>query len=354
MRIHIDINHPAHVHYFKNFIKIMSNNGHTFIVTNRDSPIIIQLLKANSIKHITRNKRPNNNSKINSLIYLFSMIFFVFKYTMNKKVGLYLGFASSQNAIVAFLRRKPSIIIDDTEHNKLNHAIYTKFCSVILTPFYFTKNLGRKQIHFNAYVEQLYLHSNFYKQNQVNETEPYAICRFIAYDAAHDKNIKNKALTILEKKKIVETLEKKFKVYVSLESEYDEEKAFFEKRKFKINPEEIHDYISHSDLFITEGATMASEAGILGVNYYYINPLNVSNLETQCENYENGNILSGHELLAQLDIIINKENLNKEKIKQEIEDSTICPTSFLVWFVENYPESEKVMQQNFDYQLRFK
>ena len=139
-----------------------------------------------------------------------------------------------------------------------------------------------------------------------------------------------------------------------MESEYDEEKAFFEKRKFKINPEEIHDYINHSALFITEGATMASEAGILGVNYYYINPLNVSYLETQRENYQNANILSGHELLAELDELIKIENLNKEKIRQEIEDSTICPTSFLVWFIENYPESEKVIRQNFDYQLRFK
>jgi hypothetical protein len=29
-------------------------------------------------------------------------------------------------------------------------------------------------------------------------------------------------------------------------------------------------------------------------------------------------------------------------------------TSFLTWFIENYPESEKIMKDNPDYQLNFK
>ena len=29
-------------------------------------------------------------------------------------------------------------------------------------------------------------------------------------------------------------------------------------------------------------------------------------------------------------------------------------TAFMVWFVENYPDSVKIMRENSDYQLRFK
>ena len=28
-------------------------------------------------------------------------------------------------------------------------------------------------------------------------------------------------------------------------------------------------------------------------------------------------------------------------------------TAFMVWFIENYPESAKIMKENPDYQLRF-
>ncbi|MFW5804449.1 MAG: DUF354 domain-containing protein, partial [bacterium] len=35
MKILIDIGHPAHVHYFKNFITKMSQKGHSFIVIAR-------------------------------------------------------------------------------------------------------------------------------------------------------------------------------------------------------------------------------------------------------------------------------------------------------------------------------
>ena len=80
MKIHIDINHPAHVHYFKNFIKIMEEKGHSFVVTNRDSKIINQLLDAYGIQHIIRNRRPEDKSKINRILYLIKTFQSVGKY----------------------------------------------------------------------------------------------------------------------------------------------------------------------------------------------------------------------------------------------------------------------------------
>ena len=44
MKIFIDINHPAHVHYFKNFIKIVTNKGHKVMITARDRDVAIDLL----------------------------------------------------------------------------------------------------------------------------------------------------------------------------------------------------------------------------------------------------------------------------------------------------------------------
>ena len=57
MKIMIDMNHPAHVHYFRNLIKDMEKKGHQFCVVNRDDGMINQLLDYYGIRHIIRNKR---------------------------------------------------------------------------------------------------------------------------------------------------------------------------------------------------------------------------------------------------------------------------------------------------------
>jgi len=43
-------------------------------------------------------------------------------------------------------------------------------------------------------------------------------------------------------------------------------------------------------------------------------------------------------------------NLNWEKLLYD----KIDVTAFMVWFIENYPKSEKIMKENPDYQDKFK
>ena len=40
--------------------------------------------------------------------------------------------------------------------------------------------------------------------------------------------------------------------------------------------------------------------------------------------------------------------------RKVLENDTINPTDFLIWFVENYPESKKIMKENPDYQYIFR
>ena len=46
MRIVVDINHPAHVHYFKNFIWEMEKRGHAILITASEKDISYRLLDA--------------------------------------------------------------------------------------------------------------------------------------------------------------------------------------------------------------------------------------------------------------------------------------------------------------------
>ena len=52
MRILIDIKHPAHVHFFRNFIKIMKSKGHEIKVTAREKEMTIYLLKKYKIPFV--------------------------------------------------------------------------------------------------------------------------------------------------------------------------------------------------------------------------------------------------------------------------------------------------------------
>ena len=99
MRILIDINHPAHVHYFRNLIKIMIEKGHEFIVVNRDDKMINQLLDYYQIDHIIRNKRPEKKNSFKSLYYLFGCICACIKASFKYKPDLCLGFGSSAASI---------------------------------------------------------------------------------------------------------------------------------------------------------------------------------------------------------------------------------------------------------------
>lgn len=356
MKIIIDINHPAHVHYFRNFIKEMQNRGHEFRVINRDSEMINYLLDYYKIDHVTRNPRPKNKGTLSSLSNLGKMTLKCIKESISFRPDLYLGFASSACAITSKLFNRPCILLDDTEHNVINHKIYLQFCSCVLTPFYFNKDLGPKQIIFNAFVEQLYLHSSVYKPSNAVldrlgiKPREYILFRYISYDAHHD--LVAKPLSEKFKKKIVDESAKENIVYVSHESnpspypEYD----------LKIAPEEMHDVEANAKYMITEGATMATESFVLGIPSIYINPLRIGYCDIQKKLLPEtiiGNLNEDSVVAA-----INKINeklcdLNVSVLRNKIESSTINPTKFLVWFVENYPQSEDIVRKNPHYMNRF-
>lgn len=341
MKILININHPAHVHYYRNFIKLMEAKGDQFCVINRDNKMINQLLDYYGIEHTIRNKRPEKKGTIPSLMNLLRMILWCVRKSFSFHPDMYMGFASSACAITSFLFRKPSILIDDTEHNSMTHKLYMPVCTKVLTPFYFKKDLGNKdkQIRFNAYVEQLYLHSAYYKNDEgvlkeLNvKPREYVIVRYVAYDAHHD--LKVRPIPEEVKKTIVKEISKQYKVFVSLEKSVKD--PFYDDYVLKISPEKMHDLEANAKFMVAEGATMASEAFLLGVPYLYLNPLMVGYIDYQCTNYPNRcfkttDVDEALKIVNQLMDI----KIDSEAERRKVEEQTINPTEYLVKFVEDY------------------
>lgn len=92
MRILIDTGHPATVHYFRNFIKIMLAKGHKFCISARDKEVTHQLLDHYKIPYYSRGK--GKNSLIGKFSYIPEADFNVYKRARNFKPDLFLSFGS--------------------------------------------------------------------------------------------------------------------------------------------------------------------------------------------------------------------------------------------------------------------
>lgn len=359
MKIYIDINHPAHVHYFRNFIKIMESKGHVFIITNRNSKIINDLLDAYKINHIIRNKRPSNKNVWKTICYLLRIIAACFKSAFKHKPDIFMGFGSFPCTFTAFFFRKPCVLVDDTEHNKINHLLNKPFHPTILAPYYFNLDLGKHQLYFKSFVEYLYLHPVYFSPDKtildkynLNEKN-YVIVRYITYDAAHDSNVKPVSERI--KKEMIQELVKHYQVLLFHEDTIVDD--FYKSYTLEIRPEELHHIMAYAAFCLTEGATMASESGLLGVPYLYINPLRVGNVEEQIKQDSRLATSCSDETIV-MDVlkekIVQLQESENRKACNVLTNNIINPTLFLVWFIENFPESKRIMKENPDYQYNFK
>ena len=356
MKILIDIGHPAHVHYFRNFIKIMENKGHEFLIISRNKEMEQYLLNKYKIPYIDRGIGSKNI--IGKFLYMLKADYLIFRKALKFKPDLFLSFGSIYPAHASFLLKKPHIAFDDTEHSTEQYKLYSPFTEVVLTPACFTKDLGKEQIRFNGYMELCYLHPNYFKPDpsifdllEIKKDEKYVIMRFVSWNASHD--IGQSGLNIERKHEIVKELSKYAKVFISSEGELPED---LQKYQIKTHPEKMHDALAFATLFVGEGATMASECACLGTPAIYVNSLTAGTLEEQ-ERYR---LLFG---FRKSEGVIEKaiELLNTPNLKQELQQrrqkmlsDKIDVTAFMVWFVENYPESAKIMKENPEYQYNFR
>jgi hypothetical protein len=350
MKILIDIGHPAHVHYFRNFIKIMESKGHKFIVTTRDKECTIKLLEFYKINYICTGK--SRKSVVGKMLSLLQNDLKIFLVALKHNPDIFLSFFLPFPAHVGWILKKPVIGFTDTEHAALSIKLTKRFTDVILTPSCYTKDLGKKQIRFNGYMELCYLHPNYFKPNPsilnllgVRENEKYVIMRFVSWNASHD--VGHSGLSIEMKHKAVKELSKYAKVFISSEGELPKD---LKQYQIKIPPEKMHDALAFATLFVGESGTMASECVMLGTPAFFINTLTAGTLEMQ----EESGLLF---MFTKFEGVLEKavELLNTPNLKQEFQNrrqkmlaDKIDVTAFMVWFVENFPESFKIMKENPD------
>lgn len=356
MKILIDIGHPAHVHYFRNLAMSLAEKGYSILFTARDKEVTIELLKHYQLPFkIVGRPRPGFLWKSLALICVTFKILII---SLKFKPDMLLN-ASPSAALVACLMRKPHIALEDT-FNMEQVWLYLPFTSVVLTGDYPHRSLGRKEIRYPGYQELLYLHPNNYKpgsevlsQLGLQAKEKYAIVRFVAWNATHDYG--HQGIPLDGRLALVKALASHLRVFVSSEQELPDDLARY---KINISPEQMHDALYHAHLFVGEGATMASEAAILGTPSIFIHSTrfgNVDDLAAMGLLYQYSESESDQKIALLKAMEIAKDDEAKTRMvpkRVKLLRKKIDVNAFLLWFVEIYPASmERVRCSSFDFSM---
>lgn len=342
MNIVVDIGHPAHVHLFKNFIKVMTTGGHQILITATDKDVTIELLRNYGFTYIAMGSY--GNSRIRKMMNISVMDGKMYAAVKSFQPDIFLGASAIRAAHTAWVMRKPCIIFDDTEHSKWEHRLYRPFGSVICTPACFEKDLGKKQVRYNGYHELAYLHPEYFKPDSMvldnlglKQDERFVVVRFVAWEAAHDAG--QSGFDITAKRRLAHELKKYARVFITSENRLPEE---FEEYRISLPPEKIHDLLYYATLYVGEGATMASECAVLGTPAIYVNTLRLGYLDEQEERYglvfNFLNPASAQETaIAKAIELLEKDNLKEEwHIKKDrLLQEKVDVTSFMVELVEN-------------------
>jgi hypothetical protein len=252
---------------------------------------------------------------------------------------------------------KPHIALEDT-FNMEQVKLSMLFTDVVLTGDYPHPSLGKKEIKYPGYHELAYLHPNVFTLDErvlailgMKKGEKYAIVRFVAWEASHD--IGHSGISYENKIKLVKTLSRHLHVFISSEMELPEELKNYQ---IKIPPEQMHNALAFAHLFVGESSTMATESAVLGTPSIYINDSKLG-YTNDLANY--GLLYSYMEseidqitAIKKAEELALKQNTKEEYLtkREQMLADKIDVSAFLIWFVENYPESvNEVKAKDFDF-----
>ena len=364
MKILIYLGHPAHFHLFKNIINKLKEDGNQVIVTIKTKDILKDLLIESGFDFISLSSRERRGSKIQAAIGFITSANCLKQVCLKDRPDIMVG-TSVEMPIIGRLLRIPSINFneDDANYEMTFCKVAYPPSSLILAPV--SCDCGKweyKTIKYASYHELAYLHPNNFKPDRsivekyFSVNDPYFIVRLVKFKAIHDEGMKGINDSVADK--IINMLSPYGRVYITSEGDLS---ARFDKYKIHIKPIDMHHILAFSSLYIGDSQTMAVEAGMLGVPFIRYNDFVgiIAILKEIEDHYLLGyGIKTGNEdkLYSTIKMILempNRKEVFQERRRKMLSEK-IDAAQFFTWFIENYPESEKIMRSNPDYQYRFR
>ncbi len=271
MRVLIDINHPAHVHVFRNPIRILKEQGHEILVTSRAKEVTLPLLDELGIEHIPLTSLGSRG--MSSLVReLFQRNYKLLNVARRFKPDVMAAVGGTFVAHVGTLMRVPSVVFYDTDNATLQNAITYPFASKVVVPRCYRGWLPKSRSErYAGYHELSYLHPTYFTpdrniaiENGLAAAGDTFLLRLVSWQANHDIGKHGWSMELLAN--ILHELEPRGRVLISSELPLPEQ---FQNNLYRGNTAQIHHVMAHCRAYIGEGATMASESAVLGVPTIY-------------------------------------------------------------------------------------
>ena len=283
---------------------------------------------------------------------------------MQNKIDLGIGSSLSISHISKITRMK-SILFDDDDDDVEPFVVkyVHPFTDTIVSPGSLRNKRRYDSVYYSGFHELAYLHPNRFKPNPavlnelgMRQRDKYFLLRFNVFKAHHDIGVQG--LSLEQKMRIISILEPHGKIFISTERSIEPELLKYE---LKISPEKVHSLLYFATMFVSDSQTMTSEAAVLGTPAIRCNSFvgKISYLEEEEHKYE---LTHGFrpdkfdDMLFKIKELLSMRNLKEEwqKRRHRMLEDKIDVTAFMMWFVENYPESVSIMRENPDYQYNFK
>lgn len=269
MRILITIQHPAHVHFFRNAIQELQSDGHEVRVLAREKEIALELLDAYDIEYSVTAREHDGLFSLPRIQAKHEWAILKEARRFNPDVLTAIG--EPGVAHVSSLLAIPGIIFTDTEHATLQNMITFPFAHTVCTPDCYQDRIKGNHITYPGYHELAYLHPNRYDPNPrildeagIASNDRFVILRTVAWNAAHD--VGDGGFDDLHD--VVTSLEATgVEVLITSEAPLPESVV---DRRITVEPHRIHHLMYYADLFIGESATMATESAVLGTPAIFV------------------------------------------------------------------------------------
>jgi uncharacterized protein len=360
LKILTDLGHPKNVHVFKNLIPLLTQQGHELHCVYRDREHIEEICRAFGISGINRGK--GGKGILGKFLCLLKTDCQLFCLAREFKPDLLLSFGSPYLANLAALTKIPMIVLDDTEQNRLVQKIYSSNSAAIIVPSCFGKNLSRLQFSFSGYFELAYLAPRYFQPDPsiirelgLTEGEKFVLLRFVSWHAVHD--ISHHGLSVEQKQELVAALSGMANIFISAEGDLPEE---LEPLRLQTAPELIHQVIASAKLVVSEGATMAAEAAVLGIPSVYCSDLRPGYIDDLEKRHGLLNAFARNgfkEALARgMEILQDRGEFRKglEQNRKIMLAQSVDVVDFLAWFIDRFPESVETMLSDSKYADGFK
>jgi uncharacterized protein len=263
-RILVDILHPNQAHFFRPLIEQWRGRGDVVRITTRDKDITHELLDAFGFEYTRLSKQQRGLRMALELVQRWVRMFRLMR---RFRPEIAMSVTGITTALPARLLRIPNIAFTDTETATLSNRIAFPFATRILTPEWFTIDFGEKHHRYRGFHEWSYLNPVEFsldpailRSSGVDPDQPYAVVRFVRWDAVHDRG--EQGLSPADAATLVRELAKKMSVYVSSEAlPPDEIKPYL----INMPVEQMHHLLAGAALVVGESPSMATEAALLGV-----------------------------------------------------------------------------------------